>query len=316
MNQKVRKILKKSKRYPHVNLEKASWLFKTIERDQVDTYTDFENELGGYLASFFIDKSARLVEELKLFIKNESGSANLIPYLRQNFQRLKSQTLLTPEDIGILKQFYRELFEKSFDDGLQNSLLMRLVGFDLANNVSTNSVESETYINNSVQKTQFYAENFVDRILEPQFINAAEKNKITAAYIDDNITDTDYWAVLSGNLVIKNYHLGYLSALSALDVITFEYKAVLDSVTTKICRSLDGSLFEVNPMLQKLKNYFSADPGSSIGEIPFANEDYQEEVEAGNVTRTELQEAGAALPGSHPRCRSTLVGSNGQVFTA
>lgn len=317
MNQKIRENLKKSKRYPHVKLEKASWLFKTIERDQVDTYTDFENELAGFLASFFIDKSGRLVEELKLFIDTQPDNANLVSYLRQNLQRLKSQTLLTRQDVSTLKEFYRELFDKSFDDGLQNSLILRLVGFDLVDRVNPATVESETYVENSAQKTKFYAENFVDRILEPQLIQAAEKNRLTESYIDDNITDNNYWAVLSGNLVIKNYHLGYLSALAALDVVTFEYKAVLDNRTTKICRSLDGQLFEVNPMLQKLKNYFSSDPSSSVNGMQFASRDYEDEVEAGNISRSELQDAGIPLPGSaHPNCRSSLVGSNGQVFTA
>lgn len=317
MNQKIRENLKKSKRYPHVKLEKASWLFKTIERDQVDTYTDFENELAGFLASFFIDKSGRLVEELKLFIDTQPDNANLVSYLRQNLQRLKSQTLLTRQDVSTLKEFYRELFDKSFDDGLQNSLILRLVGFDLVDRVNPATVESETYVENSTQKTKFYTENFVDRILEPQLIQAAEKNRLTESYIDDNITDNNYWAVLSGNLVIKNYHLGYLSALAALDVVTFEYKAVLDNRTTKICRSLDGQLFEVNPMLQKLKNYFSSDPSSSVNGMQFASRDYEDEVEAGNISRSELQDAGIPLPGSaHPNCRSSLVGSNGQVFTA
>ncbi len=317
MNQKIRENLKKSKRYPHVKLEKASWLFKTIERDQVDTYTDFENELAGFLASFFIDKSGRLVEELKLFIDTQPDNANLVSYLRQNLQRLKSQTLLTRQDVSTLKEFYRELFDKSFDDGLQNSLILRLVGFDLVDRVNPATVESETYVENSAQKTKFYAENFVDRILEPQLIQAAEKSRLTESYIDDNITDNNYWAVLSGNLVIKNYHLGYLSALAALDVVTFEYKAVLDNRTTKICRSLDGQLFEVNPMLQKLKNYFSSDPSSSVNGMQFASRDYEDEVEAGNISRSELQDAGIPLPGSaHPNCRSSLVGSNGQVFTA
>ncbi len=293
--------VEKSKTYKFERDMSVFNIFKRQEERQVENITAREKELAAFLAGLFITRTDDIKSEIIRGIKTNQISPESRIFLTNNLDRLRNLAIITNSDRAELAQFFNELFKIAVDDSIRLARLRGLISNSVYNTLINNetSINVDRYVNNIVEKAEFYTNNFARRILIPRIENT---ENLTEEYINNSFNENSYFAMLANSEVSKFYHLAYLEKLSQANIIFYRYDAVLDDKTTEICTSLDGNIYRVDTSLIGMRSYYSTSPEISVRVSPYLDKD-------------SLQGAGIPVPGMyHPNCRSTLVGSDGSVI--
>lgn len=131
-----------------------------------------------------------------------------------------------------------------------------------------------------------------------------------------------YWENIATIYSNRARNFGALSTMDEADIAYFKFEAVMDEVTSRICRVLHGRVFSVDRGLKRFEKVArSKDPESVTTLQPFVSEGKDEEGNAGlffkgsggdrrradDLTDDELEAAGLSVPPLHGNCRSTIV---------
>lgn len=161
----------------------------------------------------------------------------------------------------------------------------------------------------------WFTNNYASRIVQPKIDKAIEsiaagqtadasvKFKALRDTVEKEFTDSPYWQTVSNAQTSRAYHYGVLKSGQALGYSKYRYKAVLDSKTTVICRSLDGIEYSVPEAVSGLENITQSNPEAAIASYPFIDPKTLPE----NNVKAYLQSLGAKVPPQHFNCRSSLL---------
>ena len=317
---KARKGIDKSKLYKKwadgVNLD-SLMIAKSQSEDQIDTFSEFEEELAAFLGGVFLASTESEVDLLVSKIEAEEfdfiGFSNTV-------NSLDNKRVVSPDDRAALQEFFGEVLDTGVVES--DELIQRM---DLA-------VEEQSFDNQSVSNfsgsmtsfTEYYANNYPGRVLGPSLLAAAAKFESGqlakdefSEFVRNKFTENPYWQTVSNTGTVKAYHYGYLKNMEASGIEEYTYKAILDSKTTPICRHLNGKVFNVRRGLELLENFSGSTASNAPSELPWLSKEEQEDIVTRNLTKEELQAQGVILPGSlHANCRSTLVSTQGRVINA
>lgn len=163
---------------------------------------------------------------------------------------------------------------------------------------------------------------------------------LAAAFEEDVPRPDSYWRVVADAFVGRARAWSTVGALEDAEIQTFELVAVLDEVTTDICRYMDGKIFQVSAargLLDTLSNLPDpaavkfANPWMRVGRdedgnkrIYVPNEDGSTTTVAsversgigtrddrgeysGGMTEAQLAALGVPIPPFHGRCRTLIV---------
>lgn len=127
-----------------------------------------------------------------------------------------------------------------------------------------------------------------------------------------------YWHSFSANALNNARTFALLNEFdSAEDVIAYRVKSVIDSITTNICRSLNGRVFPIKKALNVYRKFFntqSLDEVQKLSPMVHGNQDSgfytitggkKKSLDASNYSK--LVSGGIFFPPFHFNCRSTIV---------
>lgn len=148
-----------------------------------------------------------------------------------------------------------------------------------------------------------------------------------------------YWNVVAGSFAGHARSYAQVSAYAEADIKKYRFVAVMDEVTSEICRFMDGRVFEVQKAAQRMEaverledpeeiknvspwatvrqgeegeQYLAVDKEgeeqriATIEESAVGERDVQGEF-SGEMDEDELEAAGVTVPPLHGNCRSTIV---------
>lgn len=121
--------------------------------------------------------------------------------------------------------------------------------------------------------------------------------------VDSRLQGTAYWDVVANATASRSYHYGLLKAANIQNFRTYAFVAVIDNVTTPICRALNGRTFRVQTALDLMEDAFASEDLDTYKDIMpwFTSAEGIEEAD-----ETTLASAGIMIPPLHARCRSTI----------
>lgn len=157
--------------------------------------------------------------------------------------------------------------------------------------------------------------NFASRFIVPAVRNGIENVRATTdptlphiysdlkLLVDSRLQGTAYWDVVANATASRSYHYGLLKAATIQRFRTFQFVAVIDSVTTPICRAMNGRVFSVQSALDLMEDAFSSPDLETYKEtMPWFTSDEG----IADADEAVLSAAGILIPPLHARCRSTI----------
>ena len=296
--------ISKSSRYSNKVKFEGLTITKTSKQVQKDHFVEQEEELAAFLAGLFISRTETIKKELlQAFSTNKINPI----FIQRALTVLKDIRIITNAQRLELKKFFAYLASVAVDDSIKYANTKGLVGFDLFELAKRNKdylVANKTdYVNNAVDKVEYYVNSFTDRILSKRL----NPDKLDRESLVSIFNDNPYFGLLANSEVVKFYHINYLAALKAMNVKFYRYEAILDDVTTELCKGLHGTEYEVSTGFGILDTYYKSNADESKKVIPFFDTE---------LSREELEARGVPMPGMHANCRSTLIGSDGSTYRA
>lgn len=131
-----------------------------------------------------------------------------------------------------------------------------------------------------------------------------------------------YWENIATIYSNRARNFAALSTMDEADISYFKFEAVMDEVTSRICRVLHGRVFSVDRGLKRFEQVArSRDPERVTTLQPFVSEGTDDDGNSGlffkgsggqrrradDLTDDELEAAGLSVPPLHGNCRSTIV---------
>lgn len=151
--------------------------------------------------------------------------------------------------------------------------------------------------------------------------------------------DMNYWRIVAGSFVGRARSFSNVNAFDEAGIVKYRFDAVLDEVTSEICRFMHGRVFEVKRAVQRIDRVQrSTDPEAVVALQPWANVGVDAkgnsilyfnrgdtrhtiaEIESSGMgerdavgsynekmTDAQLEAAGVTVPPLHGSCRSTIT---------
>ncbi len=196
--------------------------------------------------------------------------------------------------------------------GVRNSLLS---GEDqVGRTIPIGNVNKERVMQSLVEQTQFYTNEFFNSVIVPdiqaqisallQDVGAFETVTLSdiREKLDQRLKSVPYWRVVANSASSRAYHYGYLKAAQFQGFRAFRYVAVIDKVTSKQCRFLDGREWWLADAVNLVERVaLSDDPTAAKTMTPWlpANEIL-------GMDNQQMLDAGVVVPPIHGNCRSTI----------
>ena len=113
-----------------------------------------------------------------------------------------------------------------------------------------------------------------------------------------------YWRLLANHVTTRSREFGRIEGFVKAGIDQYQIDAVIDRVTSDICRFMDGKTFQVADAVSLRDDIISADEPEDVKDIaPWLSiETIQDD------STDELAEKGFVLPPFHANCRSRAVG--------
>ncbi len=125
--------------------------------------------------------------------------------------------------------------------------------------------------------------------------------------LDRRLKSVPYWRVVANAATSRAYHYGLLKAAQFQGFRGYQFKAVIDSKTSEICRSLNGKVWSIASALSKFEQVAGSDDPDEVKRVfPWPRfKDVQ------GLSVEQLQAMGVMVPPLHGNCRSTLIPRGG-----
>lgn len=153
------------------------------------------------------------------------------------------------------------------------------------------------------RQAEFYAENFVERIVDAAVSRNLGKDSAALAKLVKRLTsDNDvYWKSVANGAVSQSYHLGVLKGAERTGVRWAYYDATLDDRTSVMCKRLNGRRVNVTKALETLEEMAGMDESELARHyVPFSL------INDPKITVTALRKTGVLVPPFHPHCRTII----------
>ena len=157
---------------------------------------------------------------------------------------------------------------------------------------------ADTYFDSHVVADILEQVNSTDTVLTQAETKAAVLLKIQEALSPAN----PYWSLLSGQAAVRTHNYGILKTAKNLGISGYRLVAVIDSKTTRLCRSLHGREFWVSDGIARYESIIGIEPSSIASAHPWINS----EMDVTNMSNQELISGGILVPPFHAYCRTTL----------
>jgi len=132
-----------------------------------------------------------------------------------------------------------------------------------------------------------------------------------------------YWDNIATIFANRARNFSALATMDQADIQSFKFVAVMDEVTSRICREMHGRVFSVEAGMSTFSDAAKSKDPASVQ--PFVSETTDEEGESRLTYKTpggqrravselsddELEAAGISVPPLHGHCRSTIVAVEG-----
>jgi hypothetical protein len=140
---------------------------------------------------------------------------------------------------------------------------------------------------------------YVPLLKPPDWARARKKGEQSA------LAATEFAANLTTSRLV-NY--GALESMLVEDIGMYRIKAILDARTSRICRTMNGRVFEVREGITVLERALSvSSPDELRTAHPWMPSNKQALAELSALDGKSLQDRGYSVPPFHPRCRSVVV---------
>lgn len=140
---------------------------------------------------------------------------------------------------------------------------------------------------------------YVPLLKPPDWARARKKGEQSA------LAATEFAANLTTSRLV-NY--GALESMLVEDIGMYRIKAILDARTSRICRTMNGRVFEVREGITVLERALSvSSPDELRTAHPWMPSNKQALADLAVLDGKSLQDRGYSVPPFHPRCRSVVV---------
>ena len=196
--------------------------------------------------------------------------------------------------------------------GIRNSLL---VGEDqVGRTIPIGNPNKQRVMEAMVEQTEFYTNEFFNRVIVPDIQDQINKlltdvgtfETVSLSDIreklDQRLKSVPYWRVVANSASSRAYHYGYLKAAQFQGFRGFRFVAVIDKVTSKQCRFLDGKEWWLADAVNIIERVaLSKEPDAAKTMTPWLPPD-----EILSMNNQQLIDAGVVIPPIHGNCRSTI----------
>lgn len=273
---------------------------ETVRED--DTFIEEELALTALL--ILIWKAA--IEKHNVYaLMMAAAASNQLADVEATGNLLSQQLSTAYQDSGHAEEV-RKVLETTFDKGLETvgalSALLLLLG------------TRRRIVDAFERLVAYYANTYFARIVHPNILADLRRNvialdgdddfvRIMRQELEEDLFESDpYWRVTANQDVSRSHHYGQLQGMLHRGYLGYEFVAVLDARTTKVCRSLHGRVFWIADALQHLENIANMDSPEDIRQVS----PWRTAEDVSGRSNDELRALGVIVPPLHPNCRSTI----------
>lgn len=177
----------------------------------------------------------------------------------------------------------------------------------MKNTIKEKIVSSTAYYSNKFFNTQVVPniEKLAKKVIEDQKTTSRAAYDILRNKVSEHYKSVPYWDLVANGAVSRGYHYGLVKGGWYAGYKRVRFNAVMDSRTSAICESMNGSTWSIESALNAVEKRAMAAPEDMKNVAPWLTED-----EFIEMSDRDLEQAGVIVPPLHARCRSTLEMSN------
>jgi len=183
----------------------------------------------------------------------------------------------------------------------------------ISKGILTGAPSVDEVLRNMLAVTNFRTNEFFNTQVMPSI-----QNKITGLFetgafdqvdlgpirrtLDRRLKSVPYWRVVANAAASRTYHYGVLKAAQSQGFTGFRFVAILDDITSDICREVNGREFFIADAVNKFERVAGSDDPDEVKKVfPWMKVDAVRD-----LSDDALRDLGVLVPPLHGNCRSTL----------